>query len=185
MSEFANYVEYCIEKRPEGLYRQKRIWLRILCILAGLAIIPVVTFSVAGKMFIFFVPVWMGIMGIVYWFLSRFVNIEYEYRIVQGEFQMDTIYGQRQRKKLVDVRVRDMTEIRPYDESCRSKLSVCDIVYDCSISTKNPTPDLYYCLFRDANQKSCAMLFEATRKTLDIMKFYHSSVLVMKDNLRH
>lgn len=183
-NEFGNYVEYCIEKRSEGAYRHKRILLRTLCIFAAIIIIPIVTYSTAGKLLITFVPVWMGLCGIAYWYLSRFVNIEYEYRIVQGEFQMDVIYGQRQRKELITVRIRDMEIIHPYDEAAKNAVAACDIVYDCSISQKHPTPDIYYFLYQE-NGKKAAVIFEATRKTLDIMKFYNASVLTKKDDLRH
>lgn len=177
MGEFTNYVEYCVRKRPEGAYLQKRIWLIVGCVLLGLAILPAVIWSAAGKLYVTFVPVWMGLSGIVYWFLSRFTDIEYEYRIVQGEFQMDIIYGQRQRKQLAVVRIRDMTEIRPWEESRRAAVYGCERVLDCSISEKQPTPMRYYFLYQDENGRSSALLFEATEEALEIMKFYNRSVL--------
>ncbi|MBQ8577453.1 MAG: hypothetical protein IJ449_05745 [Clostridia bacterium] len=183
-NEFGNYVEYCIEKRSEGAYRRNRILLRVLCVLIAIAIIPVVTYSTTGKLLITFVPIWMGLCGVAYWFLSRFVNIEYEYRIVQGEFQMDVIYGQRQRKALMEVRVREMQKIHPLDDAGRAEVAECAKVLDCSISQKKPTPDVYYFTYQDNGEK-CAVLFEATKKTLDIMKFYNASVLTVKTDLRH
>ena len=183
-NEFGNYVEYCVEKRPEGAYRRNRILLVVLCVLIGFSIIPVVTFSVMGKALIYLVPVWMGVCGIVYWFLSRFVNIEYEYRIIQGEFQMDIIYGQRQRKELMSCRVRDMEIIHPLDDAGRKALADCAHVDDCSISQKKPTPDVYYFTYTE-NGKKYGMIFEATKKTLNIMKFYNASVLTFSDTLRH
>ncbi len=183
-NEFGNYVEYCIEKRSEGTYKRNRFLLLLICILVALAIIPVVTYSEAGKLFITFVPVWMALCGIAYWFLSRFVNIEYEYRIVQGEFQMDIIYGQRQRKEVMEVRVREMEVIRPFDEAAKAAIADCAQVYDCSVSRKKPTPDVYYFTYQEMGQKK-AVIFEATKKTLDIMKFYNAQALVYKDDLRH
>jgi hypothetical protein len=183
-NEFGNYVEYCVEKRPEGAYRRNRILLVVICVLVAVSIIPVVTWSVAGKLFITFVPVWMGLCGIAYWFLSRFVNIEYEYRVIQGEFQMDIIYGQRQRKELMSCRVRDMEIIHPLDDEGRKNLASCDHVDDCSISQKQPTPDVYYFTYTE-NGKKYGVVFEATKKTLDIMKFYNASVLTYSTSLRH
>ncbi|MCQ2431252.1 MAG: hypothetical protein MJ175_01475 [Clostridia bacterium] len=185
MSEFANYMEYCVEKKSEGSYRTKRILLRVVCIIAALAIIPIVTWSVAGKLFVTFVPVWMGLMGILYWFLSRFVNIEYEYRIVQGEFQMDIIYGQRQRKQLVATRIRAMEVIRPLDDDHIQDVENCTRIIDCSISRKHPPPAIYYLIYTDENRNRVAVIFEATRKAMEIMKFYNSSALVVKPDLRH
>lgn len=183
-NEFGNYVEYCVEKRPEGSYRAKRILLVIVCVLVGFSIIPFVTYSVIGKALIYLVPVWMGLCGIAYWFLSRFVNIEYEYRVIQGEFQMDIIYGQRQRRELMSCRVRDMEIIHPLDDAGKEKLAACDRVDDCSISRKKPTPDVYYFTYSE-NGKKFGVVFEATKKTLDIMKFYNASVLTLSDTLRH
>ena len=131
-----------------------------------------------------FVPVWMGLCGIAYWFLSRFVNIEYEYRIIQGEFQMDIIYGQRQRKELMSCRVRDMEIIHPLDDAGKAALASCSHVDDCSISQKKPTPDVYYFTYTE-NGKKYGLVFEATKKTLDIMKFYNASALTFSDTLRH
>ncbi len=183
-NEFGNYVEYCVEKRSEGAYRRKRILLVVICVLVAVSIIPVVTYSVAGKLFITFVPVWMALCGIAYWFLSRFVNIEYEYRIIQGEFQMDIIYGQRQRRELMSCRVRDMEIIHPLDEEGKTALAACDHVDDCAISQKQPTPDVYYFTYTE-NGKKYGVVFEATKKTLDIMKFYNASVLTHSTTLRH
>ena len=183
-NEFGNYVEYCVEKRPEGNYRRNRILLVLACVLVGFSIIPIVTYSVMGKALIYLVPVWMGCCGIAYWYLSRFVNIEYEYRVIQGEFQMDIIYGQRQRKELMSCRVRDMEIIHPLDEEGRKALALCDHVDECSISRKQPTPDIYYFTYTE-NGKKYGLIFEATKKTLDIMKFYNASVLTHNLNLRH
>ncbi len=183
-NEFGNYVEYCIEKRSEGTYKRNRFLLRLACVLVAIGIFPFVTYSTAGKLFITFVPVWMGLCGIAYWYLSRFVNIEYEYRIVQGEFQMDAIYGQRQRKELMEVRVREMDIIRPFDDTAKTAIADCTQVLDCSVSQKKPTPDVYCFTYQENGQKR-AVIFEATKKTLDIMKFYNASALVYSDTLRH
>ena len=183
-NEFGNYVEYCVEKRPEGAYRRNRILLVLVCVLVAVAIIPIVTYSHVGKALITFVPIWMGLCGIVYWFLSRFVNIEYEYRVIQGEFQMDIVYGQRQRKELMSCRVRDMEVIRPYDEEGKAAVAACAHVDDCSISAKKPTPDVYYFIYTEDGKKY-ATIFEATKKTLDVMKFYNAAALTYSDNLRH
>ncbi len=186
MSEFANYVEYCVEKRPEGSYRTKRILLLVGCILVALAIIPVVTFSELGKLFLTMVPLWMVLVGIFYWFVSRFVNIEYEYKILQGEFQMDIIYGQRQRKQVRAVRIKEMTKIHPYVEAeNKDEVFSCVRVDNCAISLAKPTPDIYFFTYKNEAGENCAMLFEATKKTLEIMKFYNRSVLTEKDDLRH
>ncbi|MBO5649364.1 MAG: hypothetical protein J6S76_05570 [Clostridia bacterium] len=183
-NEFGNYVEYCVEKRPEGAYRRNRILLLLACILVAVAIIPIVTYSSAGKALITFVPIWMALCGIGYWFLSRFVNIEYEYRVIQGEFQMDIVYGQRQRKEVMSCRVRDMEIVHPYDEEGKAAVAACNVVYDCSISQKKPTPDVYYLTYTEEGKKY-AVIFEATKKALDVMKFYNKHNITFSETLRH
>ena len=185
MSEFANFVEYCIEKKVEGTYRLKRILL-----VMGAVVLPVIVLllcvfitNLHGLIPAFAVIVTLFIIG--YWYFSRFTHIEYEYRILQGEFQMDIIYGQRQRKRLLDVRIRDMTVIRPYEESRHDEVYGCDKVTNYAISVKHPTPDLYYFIHKDESGRSEAVFFEATRKTLEIMKFYNHAVLTIKEDLRH
>lgn len=185
MSEFANFVEYCVEKKVEGTYRLKRILLVLIAIALPIVILLMSIFITNLRFLVPPFAVILGLFVLVYMYVSRFVHIEYEYRIEQGEFQMDIVYGQRQKKKVDYVRVKKMEVIRPLDKEHEAEVDACDCVYDCCISRKHPTPDIYYCIYQDEKKGKCAMIFEATRKTMEIMKFYNSSALTIKEDLRH
>jgi len=97
---------------------------------------------------------------------------------------MDIVYGQRKRKELMSALVRDMKVIRPYDEQGKQDVAACEKVYDCSISQKKPSPDVYYFIFDDEGV-STGVIFEATNKTMQVMKFYNAAALTIKPDLRH
>ena len=175
----SNFVEYLVPMKNNSSLLMKK--LGIVALLIAL--------SLVGAVFILsFVPmlmvVYLGLVGILGWYLWQFVSIEFEYSIAMGEIDMDIIYGQRQRKELMSCRVRDMEIIHPLDDSGKKTLADCDHVDDCSISRKKPTPDVYYFTYSE-NGKKYGMIFEATKKTLDIMKFYNASALTYSNTLRH
>ena len=184
-NESSNFTEYTVEKRVEGTYRRNRILFNLAFIILAISIFPLVTVEGIGRMFIFFVPVWLGTICLPFYkFFSRYVNIEYSYCVIRGEFQMDIVYGQRKRKEVMSALVRDMKVIRPYDEQGKQDVAACEKVYDCSISQKKPSPDVYYFIFDDEGV-STGVIFEATNKTMQVMKFYNAAALTIKPDLRH
>ena len=177
----SNYVEYLVPmKNNKSLLLKK----------AGIILLAI-ALSVAGASFILstpFVPImviYLVLVGILTWYLWQFVSIEFEYSIVMGEMEMDIIYGQRHRKKLACAKIKDMTIIAPYAKEYEQQMSASDINKTIFAAGDIKSPDTYFCIYNDEKNGKTLLFFEATRKTLDIMKFYNSSATVISDRVTH
>lgn len=69
-------------------------------------------------------------VGVVFFRLSPMLEVEYEYRIVMGELEVDSIAGKRFRRTRYATEVTDILSILPYDEGRvpdgATVLSLCD-----------------------------------------------------------
>ncbi len=171
-NEFSGFVNYAVTKKIEGKYKLARRLLVVAYILIDLLYASI--FLVFTKMptFVMFVPLLTWAMVYFTW---CFVSIEYEYTIVGGVMTAREVFGMRWSRVICEVRVSAMEEIAPLDRIAASKLEKIpeESRFEC-ISTKS-SPDIYYALF---DGKS--LLFEATEKTLKVIKYYNSSVVIGK-----
>lgn len=177
----SNYVEYLVPMKTNGSLLIKK-----LAIIALLVVL-----SVVGAVFILnFVPmlmvIYLGLVGILGWFLWRFVSIEFEYSIAMGEMDVDIIYGQRSRKRIVSgVKLKDMSIVAPYCPDYQNEINASDINKRIFAASDINSPDTYFCIYNDAKNGKTLLIFEATKKTLSIMKFYNSTATVVSDHVTH
>ena len=70
------------------------------------------------------------------------------------------------------MRIKDFVEIKPYEtEEDFAEQIWC-------LSSLKDAPDHYVATYKNAEDKLCAVHFEATQKTLKILKFYNSETKV-------
>lgn len=178
MNEYANYFEYCVEAKNEGKLRLKRTLLIIAYIL-----FPLSFFTLLCA----FNLIWFGCFivlftAIIWYYTWRYVQIEYEYRIVKGEMTFAKIYGGKSRREFLEVRFADMSLIAPYDEEYKARADAAQIKYYAVSSMKSP--NVYFGLFTDdKTKKSAVVFFEATLKTVKLAKFYNSAVTVESEKI--
>lgn len=55
------------------------------------------------------------VLGIVIFFTKKFLYVEYEYSFTNGLFEIDAIYQQKSRKKLVEFDIKDISLFAPLD----------------------------------------------------------------------
>ena len=67
----------------------------------------------------------IALLPVLTWILTfftwRFVSIEYEYYILDGEFKLLEVYGAKNMRELCRVRISSMEEIAPYKDGNRRK----------------------------------------------------------------
>ncbi|MBE6689514.1 MAG: hypothetical protein E7588_09645 [Ruminococcaceae bacterium] len=176
-----NYVEYIVPMKNNSSLLLKKAGI--------LALIAVL--SVVGALFILnspFLPVmviYLVLVGILGWFLWQFVSIEFEYCIAMGEMDMDIIYGQRRRHRIASAKIKDMTIIAPYGEEYMNQINASDINKRIFAASDINSPDTYFCIYNDEKNGKTILIFEATVKTLGIMKFYNSKATVVSDRVTH
>lgn len=177
----SNFVNYAVKKKPDAELKKKRalyivgyvaFGLLYACLFLGL--IPGV--KVKLPLYIAFLPV---IELMVIYFTWWYVNVECEYYIFEGEMRFLEVYGSKKMRELCRVRVSAMTRIAPYNDEYKGEVAGIPEENRCWCISSPDSPDLYFGIFKDKNGTECAVFFEATEKTLKVMKYYNSEAVVL------
>ena len=166
----SNYAEYIVKKKADGSVVAKRFAI-ILCAVvlfgAGVAL-----FLGKIKMPVAIVPLALAV-GVLTWFLWRFTSIEYEYIVIGGTVEFSKIFGERQRKLIEEVKINDFDKVAPY-ENCKSDAdSIANKSYYCI----SPKSENLYCIVTSADGNKRVIFFNATKKSLDAIRYYKASVV--------
>lgn len=177
----SNFVEYIVPMKNNASLLLKKAAIILLA----------VVLSVGGAIFILTTPlvpimvVYLVLVGVLTWYLWQFVSIEFEYSIVMGELEMDVIYGQRRRRHIAAAKIKDMTLIAPYGEEYDREINADDVKKRIFAASSLESPDTYFCVYNDEKNGKTVLIFEATKKTLNVMKFYNSKATVVSDRVTH
>lgn len=172
-----NSITYTVEKKVEGNYALKRALYIIGVVLASVALCAA---CIIVKFLVYFTPVMFMLCVIIFKYLFIYLQIEYRYTIEHGVFTMEKVFGGKKCKKYYEIKLSELDSIVPFtDVTVQNN----DTVYDSCVSIKKPTQDLY-AMIKNTEGKRNVACFEATKKTLKIMR-YHNPNTVMSDNLRH
>ena len=117
--------------------------------------------------------------AILVYFTWLYTCVEYEFSVISGILTVTKIYGNRRRRKLLDMTIRDASCIAPANrsdakrqaESYRPEKTVTAI-------SSQKSPDVYIALFEDKNEKKTILYFEPDEKLLKLLKFYNSSTII-------
>ncbi len=171
----STFVNYGVEKKKEGKYKLSRIlmlcgYVLFVTCFAGffisMNILPIIAI----------VPVLTYILVLATW---RFVSIEYEYCILDGEFRMLKLYGAKSQRELCRVRVSAMKAVAPYTGEYKAVTDAIPTERCIEAVSSMSAPDIYYATFDDDGEEY-AVFFEATEKTLKVLKYYNSNTVVTK-----
>ncbi len=172
----STFVNYGVKKKPEGKYKLSRILMIIGYVVFALAyFLLFTTMNILPIIALLPVLTW-----ILIFFTWRFVEVEYEYYILDGEFKLIEVYGAKSMRELCRVRISAMDVIAPYRGENKPKADAFDEKDRiCGVSSMD-NPDIYYAVFKDESGASRAVFFEATEKTLKVIKYYKSDVEIVK-----
>ncbi len=170
-SEYAyTYTEHLVKRKSDG----KLILARVGIVLFTLVLMALVAFLTVGP--IIKIPqstvVAVVLVLILAKFLWGFTSIEYEYLIVSGTMSVDKILDSRKRRQLLEVKVSSAENILPL---CDAKLDGKKVIF--ALSSVNDE-DAYCLIFKDDDKEDCALLFNATKKALDMLKFYNRATVI-------
>lgn len=171
------YVNYAVEKRKEGRYRLVRFLAVVGYVVFALLYICLFTVVIKAPTFIAVLPV---LIWILVYFTWLYVSVEYEYTVSGGVFKLCEVFGGRYCRTIAEVRVRSMTVIAPFDEERRKRVEKLEKGSVAVGVSSMSSPDIYCGIYKDDSGAERAVLFEATAKTLKVMKYYNSSVVVAK-----
>lgn len=169
------FVNYGVAKKKEGKYRTARI-LMILAYVAFSAAYIIGFGSIGFFAFIAILPLILWILISLTW---RFVSIEYEYCILDGEFRMLKLYGLKSMRELCRVRVSAMKTVAPYSGEYKPAADALKSANRIEAVSSMKAADIYFATFDDDGEEY-AVFFEATEKTLKVLKYYKQDTVVTK-----
>ena len=166
-----NYVEYIVPLQE----KKRLLWKRFAII--GLAVFLVVLFTVVIALELNFlagfVPFFLLGIGVLVWYLWRFVSVEFEYTILGGEISFDIIYGRRQRKKYYSTPIHKIEKIAPVEGKELTKESFPNLTREVFCASRMDNPKTWYALVSEEGGGKTLLFFEMTDKTEKVLKFYN------------
>jgi len=122
-----------------------------------------------------FIPFFLLGIAFVVWYLWRYVSVEYEYTILQGEMSFDVIYGKRKRKTLYTAKVRNMETIAPLGGERKSLSDFPGVTKERFYASKFKNPNTWYAVVKEENGEKTLLFFEMIDKAEKSLRSYHSS----------
>ena len=172
MSDF-NTFEFVVDERAEGKRKALKFWGRF-ALLAFVTIWVVV--SLCTIFYLAVLP--LAFLGVVLYFWKIF-NCELEYSMVSGQMTFCRIYGGMKRKKILELTIKDFREIAPRTAESDAKLKAQGVSKTYMFASHSTAEDQYYATFEEDGQL-CVVYFEATEKTLKLLRYYNPVTVVTK-----
>lgn len=185
MSDISTY-EYAVRQRTEGKWIVARVGLVALYVLFALSFLLLgVANGVKWQALVWLLPISTWLLFFVTW---RYVNVEYEYAIVAGELSLFKIFGNRSRRKVTTLTLRDAAAIAPYTgaESDGKINAFAPTKAYFAISSKRAENVYYLLAERKARQgdklshERIVLYFEATDRAIETCRFYNPSATVRR-----
>ena len=178
MNEFSTY-EFVVAQKNEGTWKLARIGMITLyvCFVIGCFLLGI-SANVIPPLALVPIFTWMLVF-----FTWRYVSVEYEYSITSGELTFSKIFGNRSRRTVLKLMLRDALRIAPLDntEEARKANEYLPEREFWAISSQNAS-DVYFILFeykQGGSTHRAIFYFEATQKALQICRFYNPSATVL------
>lgn len=176
MNENTNFVEYSVEQKPEGKYLARKILLiGFYVVFAAVYFFMLTLGPVKIPMLIALLPLFLWIIIFFTW---RYAAVEHEYTIVSGTMRLAEVYGNKTHKTIIEVKIKDMSVIAPWNEEAKAKLPA-GISKTYNMLPSKSSPDAYYAVCGIEGGQKILILFDAIEKALKIMKFYNSAAIVV------
>ncbi len=175
MNEFQTH-EYVVAPKNDAKLKTKKAL--FICSYVLFPLLFIIFFIIINfPWFIFFLAFATVFFIVLTW--RRFVDIEYEYSITSGVLTFSKIFGNNSRKKIMEMHLKDASVIAPLTDKLQySKLEAYQPEKVYSALSAPDAEDGYFMLY-EKDGVACAFLFEATKRTIDICRFYNPSATVV------
>lgn len=177
----STFVNFGVKKKPDRKLKRHRFLLLLgyflFALLYLLFFLGALGVPIKLPVAITFLPLFIWMLVFFTW---RYVSVECEYRILDGEMTGMEIYGSKSMRTLVRVRVSAMTTIAPYHSEARAEAEKIPAERRILCASSMEAPDLYFALFPNEAGETMALFFEATEKTLKVLRYYNSATVMTK-----
>jgi hypothetical protein len=115
---------------------------------------------------------------ILVWFTWPFVSVDYEYSFVSGSMTLTKIMAGRKRKKVLELRIKELHTIAPYEGDYIRQAEAFKPERSYDFVSSMQSPDLYFALFETADGRRGIIYFEATKAALKILRYYNTETVI-------
>jgi len=178
-----NDMLFDVEKKVTGKERGKRILYWVAVVIGSFIFLAVLVY-ILPALIMLAAAVLPAVIFLSKHFYKYFCP-GYRYQIEKGVLKLYLLYGKTgSGKRLVTVSLKDMELIAPYNKTEGDLAKYHEIANDPSITVRYEAPssmdhpDVYFCIFDDAEKGRSIMFIEATNKFIKIAKFYNSENVV-------
>ena len=176
MNEFLTH-EFTTRQKTYGMWIIKKLLLILIYIAFVLTAFTVGFLTRIFLPFLALVPVFTCILIFFTW---RYVSVEYEYSMTSGQITFSKIYGSRNRKCIFEAEIKSMNLIAPYTNEHIDKAIRFAPTVEYNATSSPRASEQYFALFEDHNGKKAIFIFEATRRSLEIFRFYNPSSTIIE-----
>ena len=161
--------EYIVKQKNEGKALLKKVaaicgyilLFLILCILI-LALSP-------ELLYLPFFLMSAALVAVTVFITWRFLCVEFEIVIGNGELRATAIYGRSVTRSLLILPIRDAIEIGAYDDDSYQRLCSLSIQKNLICISSLSAPQMYYALYDDGKDR-CVIYFETNERGIAILK---------------
>lgn len=122
-----------------------------------------------------FIPLSIWIIVFLTW---KYTQVEYECSFFSGNLTVSKVLGNRTRKKLCEVHLRDLTAVVPYDEAHLSRVEAFQAEKTVFAASDVNAENLYAALWTDKDSgKRMMLLLEPNEKAIKIIKYYNMAAI--------
>lgn len=166
--------EYVVTPKMTPASRLKKFLFILFYVVwgGGLIIVGAVVRIIAPLLAFIPVTVWMLIF-----FTWKYTKVAYEYSFWGGELKVNRLLGERSRKKIVGVKIRDLKHIYPCNADNHEKIKAFFADTEIFAASSPDAERLAAVLWTDENNKNVVLYFEADEKAIRILKYYNSSII--------
>lgn len=180
--ETNNFTEFLAVKKPTA----STVFARALIIVGWtflvIASLFLILMNEKTRMFIAVLPVIWVLAGLLCWYLWGLTNVEYEYTVVQGYFQLDKIINRKRRKSVCEAKISELSACAPVsakNEALRNKNKFRRVI---NAASSMKSDILFYMTYRDAQSGETLIYFDADKEAISCIAYYNRSVVDKGDD---
>ena len=177
MSELFTTYEFVVAQKAEGRFLRRRILFVLMYMLYVATFLIVGIITRIGIPLVALVPVTTWILIFFTW---RYVSVEYEYSMAGGMMTLSYVYGGKSRKKVAEIRIKDMTRIAPFDGDYIKEAEKYAPERTIDFTSDLQKDNVYFALYETADARRGILYFEVTEQALRVLRYYNSMATVYR-----
>lgn len=121
-----------------------------------------------------FIPLTLWILIFFTW---RLTQVEYEYSFFAGVLTVSRVLGDRSRRTLVEVSLKNLSSVYPCTEEYAERIDAFHADRTVLAASSSESDGLYAALWSDEENGRQTLYFEPNEKALKIIRYYNASAL--------